>query len=322
MRTSEFRWAQVRVGLFVSLAVIVLFAFITYAGLAGTPFVRRIHVVTLLPDASGLALGSPVEMGGVKIGEVSMVDLPIIESGRVPVHLAIEKRALDRLGPSSQAFVASHALVGQRFVGLTTRRPDEQVLPPDAVIPAREERDLNELINVAGRVLDSLDKTLVDVRRISSGLAGSIEGDGSLGLLLRDRELYESMRAAATSARDAAHAAAHGPGALPTLLNDAALARELRSGVGSLADTARRVRAGEGVLGRLTANEAAAEHLEQTLANLDAISTNLAGSEGALGALIGDPAIRERVETLLGQVDSLVADVRRNPKRYLTIQPF
>ena len=75
MSTSEQRWSQARVGLLVALAGVLVFGAVTYVGLAGTPFAHRAIVRAELTDVAGLAVGSRVEMGGVKVGEVARVEL-------------------------------------------------------------------------------------------------------------------------------------------------------------------------------------------------------------------------------------------------------
>src|SRR5262245_50526535 len=139
MRRSEFRWSEVRVGLFVALAGVVLFSAVVYVGLAGTPFARHAEIRARFKDISGLAVGSPVEMGGVVVGEIIAVDLPELETGLVPVTFGLQHRALERLGPSSVAFASSHALVGQRFVGLTPRKADEPMLKANDEVKTRSE---------------------------------------------------------------------------------------------------------------------------------------------------------------------------------------
>src|SRR4051812_48095185 len=124
----ELRWTQARVGLLVAITGVLLFGAVTWVGLAGTPFARRATVRTELSDASGLDVGTRVEMGGVKIGEIAKIELPNIDTGRVPLELAIEHRALEKLSTSSLTYLDSHAIVGQRFVGLTPRKPEEPPL--------------------------------------------------------------------------------------------------------------------------------------------------------------------------------------------------
>lgn len=327
MRGTEYRWAQARVGLLIALVGVAVFAAIVYVGLAGTPLARRAHVVAHFDDVAGLAVGSPVEMGGVVVGEVSQVDLPEVETGKVPVTLAIEHRALERLGPSSLAYSGSHALVGQRFVGLTTRKPDEPPLKEGDTVQTRSERAMDAVLMSATAALDELRQliqTIQPVAQAAATVAQRMEnGQGTLGRLVSDDDaLYADLSAAAGNLRQMTDQARRGDGALAMLMNDRQLARDIKQGVGALASTAQRLDRGEGVLGTLMRDDKAAQQLSVTLANLSLVSQRLAEAEGTLGALISDPALLSRMNALIVEMDALVADVRRNPGRYLKVEPF
>lgn len=326
MRRSELRWAEVRVGLFVALAALVLFAGIIYMGLAGSPFSQQPTLYGMFDDISGLAVGSSVEMGGLRVGEISKIDLPDLETGKMPVAMSVDPAAFDKLGPSSVAFTSSHALVGQRFIGLTPRRPDEPPLRPGDSIRTRKEAQLSDIAEEAQKLITQLEPTLRHLQRASSALAGVLEGvsegKGTLGRLITDEELYDRLNAAAANLSDLTERAAHGPGPLAALVGDRRMAEDLRSGVGALAQTARRIRQGKGLIGRLTNDAKTEEQFDHTTANLAAVSERLSSAQGTLGALINDPAMLARFNDLIGEVDRLITDVRRNPSRYVRITPF
>jgi phospholipid/cholesterol/gamma-HCH transport system substrate-binding protein len=326
MRSSEFRWAQVRVGLFVALALFVFFAAVATLGISGSPFSRRAHLHGLFQDISGLAVGSPVEMGGVIVGEITGVDLPDLESGKVPVRIAIEKAALEKLGPSSTAFTGSHALVGQRFLGVSVRRPDEPPLKDGDEIRTVAAETTDTLVSEGRRVLDDIRAILVDVHKAVNSVVsttGAIdEGNGTVARLVHDPELYDRLSSAARRADELTGRALDGDGTLAALLSDGKMAEDLRGTASSMAATARRVEKGEGVLGRLTKANEQSREIERTLANVELVSGRLAEAKGTLGALISDPALLGRMNTLLVEMDSLVADVRRNPERYIKLRAF
>jgi phospholipid/cholesterol/gamma-HCH transport system substrate-binding protein len=326
MRTAEYRLSQVRVGLFVAISGVVLTASILYFGVVGSPFSRSAHIRAEFDNIYGLAEGSPVEMGGVGIGQIEQIELPDLKTGLIPVTLSVRRDALSRLGPSSLAFASSHALVGQRFIGLTVRQEGEAALQDGAAIKTKPSDALDTVMAQAQKTLEQVNALVADARQITGVLArvaAEIDaGHGTLGRLVHEDALYSSLSATAANAQQITDQMAHGKGALPTLVNDPRLGQQLRSSVEALAQTAENVKAGKGLLGRLTNDEVEAKRLDRTLANVDAVASRLADAKGTLGALISDPALLEKVNELIGQMDSLVADMRRNPQRYLKISAF
>jgi phospholipid/cholesterol/gamma-HCH transport system substrate-binding protein len=323
MRTGEYRWSQVRVGLFLSICGIILFASLFYFGITGVTLSRHAVVHAAFDDAFGLATGSPVEMGGVVVGEIKDLELPDVKTGRVPVTLSIEPGALQRLGPSSVAFTSSHALVGQRFVGLTVRHEGETPLENGGWIQEQPSKGIEAR---AAETLDKVDVLLTQVGQIANSvgrMTADVEaGHGTIGRLLRDESLYDGLAATAANAAAATDEVRHGHGTIAALLGDAKLAGDVRSTVGALAQTAEGVQQGRGVLGRLTSDETDARRIDETLANLQTVTGNLSSGKGTLGALISDSTLMDRVDAVLGQIGSLVGDVRRNPQRYLKFQAF
>jgi phospholipid/cholesterol/gamma-HCH transport system substrate-binding protein len=292
MRPSDYLWSRIRVGLFIAMSGIVLFAAVFYFGITGSSLGHRAEVHADFDDVFGLAQGSPVEMGGVVIGQVEKLGLPLVESGLVPVTLAIDPSALQRMSESSVAFTSSHALVGQRFVGVTVRHAKETPLAPGGSIRTRRAESMETVSDKAVAVLNQIDKLLQTVRVIADN-SGEIVADIQ-----------------------------QGHGILGQLVHDEGLSADLRKGIQSFSKTAQSINEGHGLLGRLTNDEADAEKFDHALANVDAVAGQLASARGTLGALISDPAVLEHITTLLNQADSLVADLRRNPQRYLKIQAF
>lgn len=326
MRKSEVRWAEVRVGLFVALAGAILFGVVVYVGLVGTPFARYHQVHALFPNVAGLAAGSPVELGGVVVGEISRIELPQLETGLVPVTLSVRPEAMERLSPKSRAYSASHALVGQRYVGMTTRQPGEPPLAPGSHIEVIPSKDADSLIEEAMASLKEVRGLVEDLRSLTRPLAevgASLEaGQGTLGKLLKDEALYTRLEETTAQLHHATRRLSEGEGLLATLLEDRQLAGDVRSTARSLARTTRKVERGEGALGKLVADEQAGKTLERTLAQLESLTAGLGEARGALDQLVGDDAVITRMNALIAEMDALVTDVRRNPRRYLQLSPF
>ncbi|MCI0401943.1 MAG: MlaD family protein [Acidobacteria bacterium] len=76
MRTSkQVSWTELRVGLFVLMALGMASVFVFYMTQAGTLFSDEERYVTYLPDAAGLENGAPVRLVGFAVGTVESVGL-------------------------------------------------------------------------------------------------------------------------------------------------------------------------------------------------------------------------------------------------------
>jgi phospholipid/cholesterol/gamma-HCH transport system substrate-binding protein len=62
--------------------------------------------------------------------------------------------------------------------------------------------------------------------------------------------------------------------------------------------------------------------LKQTTSKLDAILAKVDSGNGSAAKLLNDPGVYNDVRQLLQRMDSLVADIKKNPKRYINVKVF
>ena len=74
-----------------------------------------------------------------------------------------------------------------------------------------------------------------------------------------------------------------------------------------------------GVVARLAATQAS---LDRTLARGDSVLGRVNAGQGSLGRLVTDPALYQQSDSLVRDLRALVADVRADPRRYLTVRLF
>jgi phospholipid/cholesterol/gamma-HCH transport system substrate-binding protein len=62
--------------------------------------------------------------------------------------------------------------------------------------------------------------------------------------------------------------------------------------------------------------------LKETSGKLDAILAKVDSGNGSAGRLLNDPGAYNDVRGLLQRMDSLLADIKKNPKRYFSVKVF
>ncbi len=62
--------------------------------------------------------------------------------------------------------------------------------------------------------------------------------------------------------------------------------------------------------------------LKETTGKLDAILAKVDSGPGTAAKLLNDPGVYNDVRGLLQRMDSLLADIKRNPKRYINVSVF
>jgi phospholipid/cholesterol/gamma-HCH transport system substrate-binding protein len=62
--------------------------------------------------------------------------------------------------------------------------------------------------------------------------------------------------------------------------------------------------------------------LESFLARGDSIATSINAGRGSLGLLVSDTSLYRNTDSLVAELRSLVADLRKNPRKYLSVRIF
>jgi phospholipid/cholesterol/gamma-HCH transport system substrate-binding protein len=66
--------------------------------------------------------------------------------------------------------------------------------------------------------------------------------------------------------------------------------------------------------------DATMENVNRLTENLIAFSNQLNNQKSTLGLLMNDPELYNRLNQISADVDSLIVDIKKNPKRYISIK--
>ena len=350
---KEILWSQLKVGILTVTSLTVLaVAIFLITGETGF-FVETIRIRTFSRDAGGLKSGAPVRLAGVDVGSVRQVRF----SGRsdlaqsIEIVMEINRRYLADLRADSEASLAVEGLLGERFLHITRGSPEAPLVPPDGILPFRESPELSQLVGGSHNLINNLSLLTANVNSIigmvesGEGSIGKLisddsfyrrldatasraekiisdvaAGKGSLGLLLASEELYDQVTAAVAKLENLVAKTETGEGTLSKLIHDPSLYRNADQMVARASLLIDNLNKGEGTLGKLAKDEEFYRRLNSAVGGLDAVLTGLRNGEGSLGRLLHDPSLYTNLNTTSVEVRELLADFRRNPKKFLTIQ--
>src|SRR5438045_8860161 len=107
------RGLRLRLGAFVAGSLAVLAGLVVFFGRAPDLFSNKAAYTVLFPEAPGIGPGTPIRKSGVRIGEVTTVDLDPV-TGQVRVAIAVDRRYLPR--ESEEAHISKGILSGDTSV--------------------------------------------------------------------------------------------------------------------------------------------------------------------------------------------------------------
>jgi phospholipid/cholesterol/gamma-HCH transport system substrate-binding protein len=262
-------------------------------------------------NVNGLLPGAPVWMAGVEVGNVKDIEFVNLDSLRVvKVTCRARKAIWNQLTPGTVVQLGTIGFLGDKFVEIIpSLRPGEPIAE-GAELPVRDAgsaervfKQGEEALAEAGSVISNLDSLLARVNR----------GEGTLGKFARQDEIYIEMTRLLTN--------------LTALTGDLQKNQEriisslekTSTSIGSLSE---KVDQNAGTVGRLFNDPQLYDNLNNTTARLDTIMTKLNNAEGSMGLLVNDSALYIQTSNLLARLNNLVADIERNPRKYLKFSVF
>ena len=317
---------EIKVGLFFILSLL-LFGAMLEIGNRWKIFHSGIPYKVFLPSSTGLKVGDTVKLAGVEVGSIS--EISVLED-RVQVDFEVKQGT--RIKQDSLAGIKMTSMLGGQFLGLSFGSPGRPDLPPGSTIKSSESagvdavidnvggmtRDARQLITdlnrnqneVMGKISVMLDENRIAVHDSLTGLAGistRIErGDGTLGLLLHDKSLYQNVNALSGSLKEVSAKLERGEGTIGKLLAEEEIYNQAFSAVKGMSDgmknfteIAQRINKGEGTAGKLVNDPALYDDLRETVLNLKEITRKINSGEGTVGKLVNDDKLyHDAISTL------------------------
>ncbi|MEX2110919.1 MAG: MlaD family protein [Gemmatimonadaceae bacterium] len=251
------------------------------------------------PWGAGLKQGQPVWLVGVSVGYVDDVDLE--QNGTLITTLRITDDYNVPLG--SKATVVPNGIFGDMAVALTPERPNPRSHEPGDTVPvgptvpgiAQITAKADSIARSLNAVTTALQQEMVTaggLRDMRQAIAGTNRLVTEFAVIAAEQS--RQLSATMTSLRRAA-------GALDPAKVDSTMIN---------------IRTASANMAEMSAD------LKATSVKLDGILAKVDSGNGSAAKLLNDPAVYNDVRLLLGRVDSLIADVKRNPKRYFNVSVF
>jgi phospholipid/cholesterol/gamma-HCH transport system substrate-binding protein len=325
-------FSQLRVGIFVLLAIAVLIFLILNASGDINPFSRKLHLKARFADANGLREGSEVRLAGVRVGKVDRIVLlepsPVPGAPRVEAQMVIDstidgRPASERIRTDSQAQQGSPSLLGnEMLINITPGSAVGQPVQDWAVLPSSSSNTVNDFATSGTDLAQRLSKLSDEI----SGIVKEVkEGKGTVGRLFSDEALYNNLNATIRETEDVMRQVRSGEGSAGRFINDPALYNNANEIAMQLRTIAEDLRSGRGTAGKLLTDDElynrinrTADRLDRSVDQVNLMVAEINAGRGTLGKLIRDEQIYNdaraaiaRFNTTAERIDSLVAAAQR-----------
>jgi phospholipid/cholesterol/gamma-HCH transport system substrate-binding protein len=315
-RSAKITWDQVRVGGLILAAIAVLGAAFYTLGRAANLFSSRYELIAYLPNANGLRPGGSVTLAGQLVGTVKRIDfLPVdFDTTRnLRVVARVDRAVRDQIRQDSEVRLRTMGLLGDKVLDISPGTPRFAVLDAGDTLRVASSLDYEAVLAKAAGAVDDVVLLSHDLRVVTSGLA---RGQGTAGQLLTNRAMYDQLTSALSRANVMFASLQNPNGTFGRVLNDPTLYLRLTSAVTTLDSTLTAINSSQGTLGRLMRDTTMYVNLNGILQGADSLVKMMANDEGLMAKLLADPTLYDRLNKLTTDLGVMIADVRRDPRRY------
>jgi phospholipid/cholesterol/gamma-HCH transport system substrate-binding protein len=179
-----------RLGLFIFIGTVLLVFSIFFIGNKEKLFTRTIEIKAYFSQIEGLKVGAPVRLSGYDIGSISGISFAQNDStAKIEVKMRIDESLKQFIRIDSEASVETEGLVGKKIITITPGSPNQAEVFEGTTIKSKSPVNVTKIIEQTESVMSNLN----ELTHNFSGIFAKInQGEGSLGRLVHDDQLYNS----------------------------------------------------------------------------------------------------------------------------------
>ena len=340
-RTRSLAWSELKIGLLtivaIGIAAVLIFSLTGGKGF----FWQRYTLKTRFPNVAGLASGSPVRVAGMQVGSVKDIQF---SGDQVDVVFEVNKSVRQRITDKSVASLGSVSLLGSSAVDITPATIGTPIEAFGYVPAGRSKGQFADIAEDATKTIDEVTGLVRDLRG-GKGAAGKLitddrlyvelqqfvttagqmtrelqQGKGTMGRLLKDPKAANSLEASLKNIEDLTQRINAGEGSLGKLLKDDEFSKSLNGATANLKELTDRLNRGEGTAGKLMTDATLFNRLNSVTERFDLLVTQLNAGEGTAGQLLKDRQLYENMNGAVGDLRALIAEIKKDPKKYLNVK--
>jgi len=288
---SNLSLSQLRVGVFIFIALLVMGFLILNSSGDFNPFEKKLRLRARFVSADGLNANAVVQLAGVNVGTVEEVRFlppdPEIDE-RIEATLAVDqqldgKPITDLIRTDSTArLVATSVLGNEKMINISPGSGKAAPISENAILQSSTPVGVNQLAETGNDLLRQINQIAVPANEI---LNKANRGEGTLGRIINDEALYRNLDETVIQTRET---------------------------MSRLQRTLDNVNRGRGSAGRFLNDPRLYDSLNRTARQLEEISADIRGGRGSAGKFISD-------ETLYNETRAAVADLRVSAAKIASI---
>jgi phospholipid/cholesterol/gamma-HCH transport system substrate-binding protein len=195
-----------RLGAFIVATLAVLAAGVFLIGSQENLFRSTYQLKAQFDNVAGLAVGADVQVGGVHSGNVHSIKLPHKPGDKVIVVMDLDRSTKEIIKRDSVASIETEGVLGNQFVAISFGSAGQAEVADGETIQSVPPLELGALLAKTNAILDSSQQAILNTTQATAHLnsvsAKIDSGQGTVGALVNDRQVYNDLEQTTTTLHD------------------------------------------------------------------------------------------------------------------------
>src|SRR4030043_1215657 len=185
---KQLRWSKLKVGMVITLALLVLLVAIFFAGGIEKIFSPKIDLKVLFQDVRGLRKGAPVWIFGTEVGSVREIHLD--RTLGAVVTISLKKSVQGLIKRDARASILTMGLLGDKYIELSTGSPEAEPIRRGEMIKGALPIEFADIMETAAA---SIGKVGEFIGKLETFVAKMERGEGTVTKFFTDPSVYNNL---------------------------------------------------------------------------------------------------------------------------------
>ncbi|MBE9509615.1 MAG: MCE family protein [Bacteroidetes bacterium] len=320
------RIKSIKLGLFVSIGILILILGIYTIGLRQSIFGTSLMVRGIFTDVKGLQVGSNVRFAGIDIGAVS--NITIINDTSILVNFMLDKDVQKFIRKDSKAVITVTGLLGNKVVNIMPGSLNSEIIEEGDILPTDQGIEISDILRElekSSRNTSAITRNIIDITEKIN------RGEGMFGQVFTDTIFSQNLGRISVNTAELTDNFAtitdqiiNERGLIGHLLSDTSLVKEfhqvsdnLTIASENLVNIVEKIKQGEGIFGKAFTDTSFLQNIIFSSANtkdatktLAEITNQIKEGKGFINKLLMDSTFSDSISTTLENLNRGIIELQ------------
>lgn len=319
-RSSGITWDQLKVGVTIAVALVIMVVAILKLGEAAHLFTKRYTLVSFVPNTAGLRVGGQVTVAGQLAGSVKSIEFLPVDADttrNLKIIVEVDQNVQPQVRRNSTAKLKTLGLLGDKVFDISPGTLSYPVLHDGDTLSLGVALDYEAVLGQASGALEQVNTLTGSLQKVANGV---VAGQGTVGQLITNRQLYDNLNSTLATTNVLMARLQNPRGTVGQLLNDPTLYDNLNKMLTSADTVVAQLGAGfnssNGTMGKLLRDDQLYNRLLSAVSGMDSLVTTMHHGNGTVNKLFTDDEMYRQLLQAVTSLNTVLTDVRRDPRRY------